>query len=230
MNLALTMKVDTATLEKSLTRARKAFGESTDQALYRWGVQVARDLAGATQAFGKGKKTKDLQRKAIYKDAMNVCLLVTSGGELKSGQQCYDWIEKNRTRKRRRTNTLGDAQKKTVTAETLNQALAAKFERIGMAKGAFLGAGMELVSKQKGTDKISIGKSYLTHAQKWSKLGNATVKNGFFTPSAALNNTAKHSADPEILSDTKKKTTVKRALINTLKWYDKATTAKLKKV
>ena len=230
MNLALTMKVDTATLEKSLTRARKAFGESTDQALYRWGVQVARELAGVTQAYGKNKSLRDVQSKAIYKDAMNVCRLVTSNPQLKNGQQCFEWIERHRTRKRRRTPVISEQEKKTVTAEILNQGLVEKFKRIGMAKGAWLGAGIELEAKQHGTEKINIGKNFLAYAQKWRHLGNAIIGRKIFSPTLVLENNVKHSASSEILPDPRKKTTVKRALINTLKWYDKATTAKLKKV
>lgn len=224
------MKVDNATLEKSLAKARKAFGESTDQALYRWGVQIARELAGVTQAYGKGKKTKDVQRKAIYMDAMNVCRLVESRPQLKNASQCFEWIEKHRTRSRKRTVKLSDSEKKTVTAQILNQALAEKFNRIGMAKGAWIGSGEQLQSKQKGTEKITISKSFLPHAGKWKRLGTNTITNRFFAPSVAMNNTAKHSASNEVLPDSRKKTTVKRGLINTLKWYDKATTAKLAKL
>lgn len=230
MNLALTMKVDNATLEKSLAKARKAFGESTEQALYRWGVQVARELAGVTQAYGKSKTLRDKQSKAIYMDAMNVCRLVTSNPQLKNASQCFEWIERHRTRKRRRTARISEQEKKTVTADILNQALVEKFKRIGMAKGAWLGAGIELDAKQHGTEKINIGKNFLAYAQKWRHLGNAIVGRKVFSPTLVLENKATHSASNEVLPDSRKKTTVKRGLINTLKWYDKATTAKLAKI
>lgn len=106
------MKTDNRQLERSLAAARKSFGESSEQALYRWGVQIARELAGATQAFGKGKKTKDIQNKAIYLDAMNVCRMVESRPSLKTPQACYEWIEQHRTRGRRRTVKLPIEQKK----------------------------------------------------------------------------------------------------------------------
>jgi len=229
MKLKIMMKTDNRQLERSLATARKAFGESSEQALYRWGVQVARELAGVTQAYGKNKKTNDIQQKAIYMDAMNVCRLVESRPSLKTPQECYEWIEQHRTRGRRRTVKLPIEQRKTVTPAILNEALKVKRDNAGMAKGAWLGSGIQLSNKQIGTQKINIGKNFLTHTQKFARLGNAITKRSVFSPKAELNNTVKHSADPQILPQSRKTQVVKRGLINTLKWYDKATTAKLKK-
>lgn len=225
----LTMKTDERELERSLATARKAFGESSEQALYRWGVQIARDLAGATQAFGKGKNTQDIQGRAIFLDAMNVCRIVQDKPSLKTPQECFEWIERHRTRKRKRTVKLPVDQKRTVTAAILHEALKPKREKAGMAKGAWLGSGLQLSDKQSGMQKVNIGKNFLRHAQKFSHFGNATTKRSTFSPKAELHNTVKHSADPEILPQSRKTAAVKRALINVLKWYDKAATAMLKK-
>lgn len=223
------MKTDERQLERSLAAASKAFGESTEQSLYRWGVQIARDLAGATQAFGKGKKTKDIQNKAIYFDALNVCRIVQDRPSLKTPQECFEWIERHRTRRRRRTAELPMDQKKTVTAAILNEALNVKRMRSGMAKGAWFGSGIQLSNKQTGIQKVNIGKNFLPHAQKFAHFGNAKTKRSVFSPKIELNNTVRHSADPQVLTQSRKTNAVKRALINVLKWYDKATTAKFKK-
>ena len=227
--MKLTMKTDNRQLERSLAAASKSFGESSEQALYRWGVQISRELAGATQAFGKGKKTKDIQNKAIYLDAMNVCRMVESRPSLKTPQECYEWIEQHRSRGRRRTVKLPIEQRKTVTPAILQEALKPKRDNAGMAKGAWFGSGNQLSSKQSGTQKVNIGKNFLPHAQKFANLGNATTKRSVFSPKAELNNTVKHSSSPEILSQSRKTQVVKRAMLNILKWYDKAATAKFKK-
>ena len=221
------MKVDMATLERSLAKSRKAFGESSEQAIYRWGVQTARELAGVTQAYGKNKNLQVVQWKAIYFDALNVLRIVQSRPTITDPKQCFEWIERHRTRKGRRTAKLPDNMKKTVTIDVLNQALAEKMKRIGMAKGAWLGSGLQLSNKQSGMQKVNIGKNFLAYAQKWAALGSSIVKRSIFKPSAVLTNTAHHSGSDYVLPQSRKKTVVKRALINTLKWYDKATTAKL---
>ena len=229
MNLGLTMKVDMATLERSLTKARKGFGESSEQAIYRWGVQVARELAGVTQAFGKGKKSNDIQRKAIYMDAFNVVKITQGRPSIKNAKDCEEWIQRHRTRAGRRTVVLPENAKKSVTIDVLNQALAADLNRASMAKGAWLGSGEKLSNRQTGMQKANLGKNFLPMAAKWASLGSSTVKRNLFKPSAQLNNNTKHSAERYVLPHNRKTTVVKRALINTLKWYNKATTAKLAK-
>jgi len=219
-----------ATLEKNLSKARKGFGESSEQAIYRWGVQVARELAGVTQAYGKNKSKQQQQEKAIYYDALNVLRIVRTRPAITDPKQCYEWIERHRTRKGRRTAILPDPMKKTVTLDVMNQAIAVKMQRVGMAKGAWLGSGLQLTNKQSGMQKVNIGKNFLAYAQKWARLGNSIVKRSIFKPSAVLTNTATHSGSDYVLPQARKKTVVKRGLINTLKWYDKATTAKLAKI
>lgn len=226
--MKLTMKVDEKQLERSLVKARKAFGESTEQATYRWGVQIARQLAGSTQAFGRGKKAQDVQINAIYADAFRVLRLVENRPQIKTPQECYEWIERHRTRSRRRTVILPEQQRATVTRDILMQALAPKIERVGMAKGAWIGGGIELSNRQAGMQKIRIGKGFLGYAQKFADKGEVIKRISLFKPNISLKNNVPHSSDQEVLSDSQKRNTVKRALINVIKWYDKAATAKLK--
>lgn len=227
--MKLTMKVDEKQLMRSLVKTRKQFGESSEQAVFRWGVQIARELAGSTQAFGKGEKSQKIQEGAIWKDAFKVCRLVEHGGQLKSPADAFNWIEQNRTRARKRTAFLEEKKRKTVTRQTLESALQIKFERIGMAKGAWLGGGKDLSDRQTGQKKIKIGKNFLGYAQKYADMGKAIKRISVFKPNVSLQNNVKHSSDQTVLSDKRKRDVVKRALINTIKWYDRATTRMMAK-
>lgn len=68
-------EIDRRTLEASLRKYAKKYGESTAQAVVRWGIQVARDLAFDTQVYGT-RQTRQIQENAIFKDALNVFLVV----------------------------------------------------------------------------------------------------------------------------------------------------------
>jgi hypothetical protein len=227
--MKLTMKVDEKQLMRTLAKSRKQFGESSEQAVYRWGVQISRELAGSTQAFGKGKKAQGIQEAAIWKDAFKVCKLVEKNGELKSPADAYNWIEQNRVRARRRTSFLPENERKTVTRAVLESALHAKIERVGMAKGAWLGGGLDLSDRQTGQQKVKIGKNFLGYAQKFADMGKAIKRISIFKPNVSLQNNVEHSSDQTVLSDKRKRDVVKRSLINTIKWYDRATTKALAK-
>jgi hypothetical protein len=55
--------VDMARLQRSLRSAALRFGESSKQAVIRWGVQTSREMAVETQAWGKSG-TKKKQEKS----------------------------------------------------------------------------------------------------------------------------------------------------------------------
>lgn len=224
------MKADQKMLEKSLKKASKAFGESTEQSTFRWGVQIARDLAAYTQAFGRGAKAQQIQIGAIWKDAMNVCRKIGSSEipQLKNDDEIIRWINQNRTRKNKRTAVLPPNQRLTATQAQLERAVIKKAERAGSAKGAWIGAGQDIAARQKGMQKNSIGKNFLSYAQKWAGEGRAVVKKRIFDNDATLVNSIEHAAQPYVLRDTQKQKAVKSAMKRTIKWYDKAATAKLK--
>ena len=68
-------EIDQPKLERSLKRFAKQFGDTNAQAVIRWSVQVCRELAMETQVWGK-VKTRKKQEGAMYKDALNVLLVV----------------------------------------------------------------------------------------------------------------------------------------------------------
>jgi len=143
-------ELDHKLLEKNLKKASKAFGDSTAQSTFRWGVQIARDLSGATQAFGRGKKAQELQILAIWNDALKVINRVPDGKKatLTNAQMVITWIDQNRTKKGKRTRILPDSEKKTATESALYEAVKIKSARAGMAKGAWIGAGMDIAKRQ----------------------------------------------------------------------------------
>ena len=61
----ITMDVDMKQLTAKLEKASKKLGEANKNAVARWGVQICRELAVSTQAYGKTgtKKKQDSVRR-----------------------------------------------------------------------------------------------------------------------------------------------------------------------
>jgi hypothetical protein len=224
------LTVDQQKLAASLKKASQDFGDSTDQSVLRWGVSIARELAGATQAFGRGKKAYSTQLGAIISDMQKVVKIAQPSAKVNfpDPQSLIAFVETKRTRQRRRTITLPENKKPTTHYNTFKQAVEIKAEQIGRAKGAWIGAGLNLSSQQKGEGKITIGKNFLGYAQKFARLGDTKKKRSLFSSETILENNSQHSADKTVLSDSQKQKAVKFGLKKTLKWYEKAATKKLK--
>jgi len=253
----ITAKFDRPKLERSLKRASKAFGDTTAQAVCRWGVFTCRDLAVQTQAWGRtrygkgtkkdspqmpsgGKNTVDpkmakgVQEGAMFIDALRVILIRDVVGPknkkaLRSAGEVNDWIEVNRTRRRGRTAKLSIDQRKVCTPKVFKDAMRIRFKLAGMAKGAWLGAGQDIAKAQQGADRINIGKGYLSWTQKHSRRGHGTPAKSGWSPSAILKNNAAHSASPHVVSARAKNESISAGLDKTVKWYNKALKAKLDK-
>lgn len=238
-------KFDMPKLERSLKRASKAFGDSTQQAVARWSVQCGRELAVSTQVYGKSG-TRQKQNFAIEADARKVIFPVDSFRPSKTGRTARytwrgksgnwpqsrvlkdaaavnDWIEQNRTRRRGRTAKLPFAELAICEASVFKAAMKIRFARSGMAKGGWLGAGKDAVKFQKGAQRITIGKNFLSYAQKHGHLGNAKLRGGtVFQPVADLENRAPHVSSPSVLSKSEIGVAVGFGLRKTIKWYQHA--------
>ena len=237
--------IDQAKLERSLKRFAKDFGETNAQAVCRWGVQVCRELAVETQAWGKSPGTwltgEKGQLNAIRADAHNVCLVAESmratgkgfrctskegriyyashADVLNSPQEVNDWIEINRTRRRARTARLHPKDCKVVKRTVFEKALKARFARAGMAKGGWLGAGQDMAKHQTGAQRITIGKNFISRAQKHSGFGKADApRNGFFAV-GYLHNRASHVASRHVLRSSAIDKSMVWGLRKTLSWY-----------
>lgn len=234
----ISARIDRQQLERSLRRAARGFGESSAQAVTRWGVQVGRELAFSTQAYGKrkggkpkssykpGEKIEDKQINSLMAGAMNVLLIVPRVGAtnrrgLHSSGAVNNWIESNRGR-RGRTGKLPLDQRRVCTQAVFDAAFKQRIALAGIAKGGFLGAAMDIAKHQRGQDRISIGKNYLGYAQKHSGRGSAVPARNGFSPVAKLVNSSAHSASSWVLSKAKSSAAISKALGNTIKWYKKA--------
>lgn len=233
----LTARIDERKLQADLRKAAKAFGESGNQGVVRWSIQVCRELARQTQAWGADRgKSLGKQIGAIRGDAKNVVIIVQDANLPKSGRRVItsasalnDWIEINRTRRRARTAKLPDEEKRICSVETFEDAMRIRTAKAGMAKGAWIGAGMDIAMRQTGTGKINIGKNYIGWAHRHKTRGRGTVQKAPWSPSATMANNLNYASDKSVLSDARIKRAVMWGLKNTIKWYEKATEAKLKK-
>jgi hypothetical protein len=235
-------KFDMPKLERSLKKASKAFGDSTKQAVARWSVQCARELAVSTQVYGK-TGTRQKQNFAIEADARRVIFPVDKAKPSKTGrsvryrwqgksgnwpqsrflkdeQAVHDWIEMNRTRRRARTAKLPFSELAICTADVFKRAMKTRFMRSGMAKGGWLGAGKEASKFQTGAQKINIGQNFLGYAQKHGHKGDAKLKGGVgFRPIADLVNNYAHVSNPNVLAKSEINKAVGFGLRKTINWY-----------
>lgn len=229
-------EVDMATLTRKLKRASKAFGDTTAQAVARWGVQTSRELAIGTQVFGKAVgKTKKPQEEAIRSGVLGVVHPVTArqlrqagGRALSSPSEVNAWVEENRG-KNGRTRQMKPRDRKVAKKSDVNKVISLRRKKAGMAKGGWLGAGQDIAKAQRGTQRIRIGKNFLGYAQKHSDMGEVKKRFIPFRPAAELRNRAKHTRSSYVM----KSSTIRRArywgLRKTLTWYRRAAKASLDK-
>jgi hypothetical protein len=217
--------------ERNLKAFSKAFGDSSQQAVIRWGVQVGREFAVSTQPFGSGKASKEKGRGAMYRDALNVILTVDEkpkGGNrvLSSADEINSWIEQNRNGKGR-TKQLGNQQKKIVHLPLFEKTMKARVKKSGTAKDGWLDAGTDLARHQQGAERIAIGKRFIGWAQKPAVHGNATKPKSGFSPVAVLQNLTSHSGWN--LAATSERKAVIWALRKTITFYRRTLKARERK-
>ena len=240
--MAITAKFDQPKLERSLKRFASRLGETNAQAVIRWSVQVCRELAMETQVFGRSK-TRKKQEGAIYKDAMNVLLVVerlekTKGRSYRATNQgrsygvsarkalldessINNWIEINRTKRNARTAELPVSERMICDQKTFKKAIKSRLARSGMAKGAWIGAGNEIANAQTGSDKQNIGRNFLSYTQKHQKWGSAKRPLSGWRPSANLTNKLSYSGNTKVLSKSGITKAIQFGLKKTITYYSK---------
>jgi hypothetical protein len=229
-------EVDMAKLQRSLRSAAKGFGESSKQAVIRWGVQTAREMAVETQVWGKSK-TKGKQEGAMLADALKVLVVIDGKRfrksakrrkrELVTVEEISAWIDENQNPSTGRTRKLPIEERKEVTEDNFKKAMRARFKRAGMAKGGWLGAGQEIARAQTGQGRINIGRNFLGYAQKHSKFGSAKKPINPFKPITELRNTVRHSSASDVLGAGASQKAIIFGLRKTTQWYRKAAKASL---
>jgi len=232
--------IDRPKLERSLKRFAKEFGDTNATAIARWGVQSCREAALETLPWKtKGSDSaKKQQQAAIQKDIGRVCNVQETvsrarrkaGGErlLQSPADVIAWMDQNRA-ENHRTRKLPPAQKKTVSRTVFTATVRLLMKHAGIAKGGFIGAGMEIAKAQKGANRIAIGKNFLSYAQKHSAFGSATRPRPGFATSATLKNRAAHTGSAYVLKKSGLKRAIEFGLKKTVQWYSRAVSAQNKK-
>lgn len=243
---------DMAKLERSLKRAAKGFGESTAQAVTRWGVQTCRELAVQTQVHGIGGARKK-QVEAIYAGMLAVVQPVSGrtftalqrgklgvlriGGQsvkverdqiLDSPEAIIEFIDANRGAKGH-TKKLPPDRRGVARESDFRKAFRIRSMRAGMAKGPWIGAGHDLARAQRGTQRVTIGKNFLSYAQKHARLGSARRPRVGFRAIASVNNRAKHTSSSYVLKRGAIRTALAWGARKTATWYRRAAKAKLDK-
>jgi hypothetical protein len=228
--------IDIPKLQKSLKVAAKAFGDSTEQAVVRWSIQTCRELAVTTQVFGRGKKERDKQAKAIEMGGYAVINIVEPSKKPRNGNRrllrsisaINDWIDQNRGAKGR-TRKLPPEQRKDATRELFDKAMRQRKKLAGMAKGGWIGAGQAIAKRQKGQDRINIGRNYVGYAHRHSGKGAARLAGGLFRPFTLLTNNARHTSSSHVVKKGAHQQAAARALRPTITSYRKSLRNKLGK-
>jgi len=158
--------IDLRELGQSIEKVGRAFGDTNEGAIARWGVATCRRLIGSTQVKGDGTTPKKTQEQSVLKDANrviyavskpNVVRMLESGkmsglvinGELikferhqllMNPQQVYDWVEKHRDSKTGKTKRIPRRDKGVATENNLKSACRTRNKHIGKAKGGWIGA------------------------------------------------------------------------------------------
>lgn len=229
----LTARIDTESLNRSLTKAARAIGETGVDAVARWGVQLCRELARQTQPHGISGKAYKMQVGAIMEDALNVLLVVKGnvGPRNKRGlhtaEAVNDWIEINRTRRRSRTAKLAHQDRKICTESVFKAAMAIRIKRALLAKAGWIASGFEIAASQHGLDQIHISADYIPRASKLARERQGNIGKGKMdktpnNPSATLDNLLSHSRSNYVLSFS--------AIDRAITWAGKATLIRYKKI
>ena len=98
-----------------------------------------------------------------------------------------------------------------------------RFQRAGMAKGGFIGAGVAIARHQRGANRLAIGRNFLGYAQRHAEKGTARATGSPFSPIAMLINKTRHSATGYVLADREKSKAIAFGFRKTLSWYRAAT-------
>lgn len=238
--MKLTASIDLASLQRQIKRAYKDYGDSQKQAVKRWGVFTARELALQTQAHGRKAAT---QKGAMIKDGRNVIMThkgrvrktpkgvtyTDSTGKLRSisaskylntENEIVRWIERHRTSSRKRTRKLHPSEKAVCTEAKFLRAINQKHRKLsGMAKDGFLDAGEDISRGQRGQRKERIGESYIKWARKPKRLGRAIERGRVMKHSARLENLVSYTKDEYVLKKSNSKRAVRWGAHKMLKWY-----------
>lgn len=250
-------KIDTRQLERQLLRVSSDFGDANESAIARWGVATCRDLVQSTQAWDtKESSAKEKQQNAILKDGNRAIYaisrnnklvrrikqrsltglvidgelaLFTPSRNLTTPQEVNDFIDLNRTTRKGRVPRLNSQSKGIAPATVFNAAMKIRFRRAGVAKGGWIGAGIAIGKKQSKGSRITIGKNVASYAHKFKSGGTASMTRSVWSPVGKIINNVAHVSTEHVLKTRDARNAINEGGKLTIKWYEKAMAAKLKR-
>lgn len=247
----LDIKVDEAALRRSLDRASKKFGDTTDQAVSRLSVQFSREQATSSQAFGDTQSSKKQQHNAIEAGVNQVVMkltrpMVKNGrviGTTRNGNRISlpldrwitdpasldDWVEQNRTRRRGRTAKVPANKMPGAPAAVIRKVITARKKKAGIAKGGWIGAGRRAAGFQRGGKRLTIGKNFISWAHRHAEYGTAKRSARSFQPTITLHNRVSYSSSPHVMPAGHTQKNLTWAARKTLTWYEKAMERELRR-
>ena len=238
-----TAKID----EKGMRKFRKLFGESSNQALIRYGVAVARGCAVLTEPRGRSKKQiikniitgaktniSDVPARTFNQivKRRNPSFMFKGGVAhlspsqiLESPDDVNDFIEDHRG-KDGRVRRLPPSKRALTKTPVMNKTLVRRKKLAGITKGSWLGAGMALAKKSRGPSPARIGKNFMKWAQKHSDKGRAKyVKRTLGKSEVHLISDAPATLDTNIFSKRTAKEATRNGWKQTVQWYRRAVKA-----
>ena len=248
-------KLDERELARQINKMAADFGESNEAAIARWGVATCRRLIVANQSWGDGTNAKKTQENAILKDANRAVYsisrnnklvrrikqrsltglvidgelaLFTPSRNLTTPEEVNSFIDRNRNAKGRVRRL--DSQSKGIAPSTVfNAAIRIRKKRAGIAKGGWVGAGIDIGKKQRKGARITIGKNVAGYAHKYKSGGNAAIKRSVWQPEGSITNKVPYVASEHVLRSSDSRKAINEGGKLTIKWYETALAAKLKR-
>ena len=235
--------------ERKMKSFRKKFGETSNQALIRLAVDVAKDAAVLTEP--KGKSKKQIVKNIISGARVNIAAIparqfnqiskkkspwfrFSKGGVslsraqiLESPGEINGFIERNRNKKGR-VRRLSQNQKAICKTGDMNKVLVKRKKLAGVTKGSWLGAGIKLSRKSKGSHPARVGKNFMAFAQKHKDRGTAKFRARILGKSEAfLISNAPATKDVKIFSKRDAKEAIRRAWKKVLNYYRREVRARV---
>jgi hypothetical protein len=213
-------EVDMGDVGVSLDRFAHRVGETTEQATVRYGVAAARSLAEATEpkrstAGSRKKKAAATMRRVVEpmgardfnKLAKQKKPRVKLGGQwvplrnrglIHSVRDLWSIIEIHRVNGK--TKKLPPTERYICKQADFNKVVRSRTKLWGAAKGAWIGAGQDVARRQSGMNRISIGKNFLSWAQKHASKGRGIKVGRDHDTTIHLTNNTTGAAKPAGLS------------------------------
>ena len=230
--------------EMSNAKMRKfsrLFGETSNQALVRVGVNTAKMAAVLTQPEGKSKKkiiksinsgaTRNIaalpaktfnyftQKKPPAFPFYGKWVRLDNSQILRGPGEIYNFVEKHRNNKGR-VKSLPRGQRAICKTGDMDRAMTARRKLAGVSKGSWLGAGKSLARKSRGANPETVGKNYMAWAQKHADKGTAKFRRAIIGKSyALLISKAIATKDTRFFSRQAAKEAIEKAFKTTLNWY-----------